>query len=56
MMKAKFGEALRSKTETAQFNEALCKVLAHNICCVIQSMHELGITPTFWHEAQLATA
>ena len=47
MIKAKFGERLRCKTERAQFNEALCKVLAHNLCCVIQSMYELGIEPTF---------
>jgi transposase len=47
MVKAKFGSALRSKTDTALVNELLCKVLCHNICCVIQSMHELGITPTF---------
>ena len=53
MIKAKFGEALRSKTDVAQFNEALCKVLAHNICCVIQSMHELGITADF-RQAQTA--
>lgn len=45
-MKRKFGEKLRSKTETAQINEALCKVLAHNLCCLIQSMYELGIEPT----------
>jgi len=38
----------RSKTETAQVNEALCKVLAHNICCLIQSMYELNIKPDFW--------
>src|SRR5262249_6145248 len=37
MIKAKFGGALRSKTFTAQANEALCKVLAHNLCCLIQS-------------------
>jgi transposase len=47
MIKAKFGSALRSKTDTALVNELLCKVLCHNICCVIQSMHELGITPEF---------
>jgi DDE family transposase/SWIM zinc finger len=47
MMKRKFGDALRSKTATAQCNEALLKVLCHNICCVIQSMHELGISPEF---------
>jgi transposase len=47
MIKAKFGERLRCKTETAQINEALCKVLCHNLCCVIQSMYELGVAPTF---------
>lgn len=47
MIKAKFGERLRSKTETAQVNEALCKVPCHNLCVVIQSMYELGIDPTF---------
>ena len=51
MIKAKFGDRLRSKTRTAQINEALCKVLAHNLCCVIQSIYELGIEPTFWEEA-----
>ena len=47
MLKAKFGERLRCKTQTAQINEALCKVLAHNLCCVIQSMYELGIDACF---------
>lgn len=51
MIKAKFGDRLRSKTKTAQINEALCKVLAHNLCCLIQSIYELGIEPTFWEEA-----
>jgi len=50
MIKAKFGDSLRSKTKTAQINEALCKILAHNICCVIQSMFELNIKPQFWNE------
>jgi hypothetical protein len=44
-MKAKFGTSMRSKTETAQMNELLCKVLCHNICVLIQSMYELGIEP-----------
>jgi transposase len=47
MMKAKFGDAVRSKTDVAMKNEALCKVLCHNICCVIQSIYELGIDPAF---------
>jgi hypothetical protein len=41
---------VRSRTERAQFNEVLCKVLCHNICCLIQSMYELDITPEFWAE------
>jgi transposase len=51
MIKSKFGDSLRSKTKTAQINEALCKVLAHNICCLIQSMYELNIKPEFWEAA-----
>jgi transposase len=35
MIKGKFGERLKSKTEKAQINELLCKVLCHNLCCVI---------------------
>ena len=51
MIKAKFGQRLRSKSLTAQINEALCKVLCHNLCVVIQSMHELNITPEFSNAA-----
>jgi transposase len=47
MIKAKFGQRLRSKSKTAQINEALCKVLCHNLCVVIQSVHELGIETDF---------
>jgi transposase len=55
MIKSKFGERLRSKTRIAQTNELLCKVLAHNLCCVIQSMYELGLPVDFCaslHDAQ----
>lgn len=55
MIKAKFGERIRSKTETAQINEALCKVLAHNLCCLIQSIYELGIEATFEAKPQPAS-
>ena len=48
MIKAKFGDKLRSKIKTAQINEALCKVLCHNICCLIQAMYELNLKPKFW--------
>ena len=49
MIKAKFGGAVRSKTPTAQVNEVLCKILCHNICCLIQSIFELGLEPAFWN-------
>jgi transposase len=48
MLKAKFGEVVRAKLPVAQVNEVLCKVLCHNICCLIQSLYELGLEPTFW--------
>jgi transposase len=47
MIKTKFRDNLRSKTKTAQVNELLCKVLCHNICCVIQEVNELGIKSEF---------
>ena len=48
MIKAKFRDHVRSKTDVAMRNEALCKILCHNICVLIQEMYELGIEPTFW--------
>ena len=43
MIKRKFGPSLRSKSEVGQRNEVLCKVIAHNLCCLISAMHELGM-------------
>jgi len=51
MIKSRLGERLKSKTETAQVNEALRKVLCHNLCVVIQSMYELNVTLEFISEA-----
>lgn len=47
MIKGKFGSALRSKSDTGQINEALCKVLAHNICVLVQAIHTFNIEPLF---------
>ena len=52
MIKSKFGPAVKSKSPTAQVNEVLCKVLAHNICVLIQSFYELGIESIFCTESQ----
>ena len=51
MIKTKFGDAVRSKTDTAMKNEAPCKVLCHNLCCLISAFYELGIGATFWQPA-----
>jgi transposase len=53
MIKAKFRDHVRSKTDVAMTNEVLCKILCHNICCLIQAMYELGIEPTFWESDSL---
>lgn len=54
MIKAKFRDHVRSKTDVAMVNEVLCKIICHNICCLIQETHELGITATFWAETSPA--
>ncbi len=50
MVKAKFRDHVRSKTDVAMKNEVLCKFLCHNICVCIQSQCELGIEPVFWED------
>ncbi len=55
MLKAKFGDSVRSKTDTAMKNEVLAKIVCHNICCLISAMYELGIDPVFWGSEQLAS-
>jgi hypothetical protein len=51
-VKRKFGDHVRSRTDTAMVNEALCKLLCHNLTEVIQSQVELGIEATFWPETK----
>lgn len=51
MMKAKFGDCVRSKLDVAMKNEVLCKCLCHNICCLIQATYELDLEPVFWAAA-----
>jgi transposase len=48
MVKAKFRDHVRSKTDISMRNEVYCKFLCHNICCLIQAQCELGIEPVFW--------
>jgi transposase len=48
MLKAKFRDHVRSRSEVAMKNEVLCKFLCHNICVVNKSHIDLGITAAFW--------
>ncbi len=50
MVKSKFGDSVRSKEWVSQMNEVLLKILCHNICVVIQEMHELGIKPQILYQ------
>ena len=50
MVKAKFRDHVRSKTDAAMKNEVLCKFICHNLCVLIQSQCELGIEPVFWQD------
>ena len=47
MIKRKFGSSVRGKSDVAQVNEVLAKVLCHNICVLILATRELGVEPLF---------
>jgi transposase len=51
-VKRKFGDAVANKTDTAMVNEVLCKLLCHNLTCLIQEQETLGITPVFWKDEE----
>jgi len=51
-IKRKFGDSVMSRTDTAMANEVLCKVLCHNLTCLIQEQETLGIVPVFWRDEE----
>jgi hypothetical protein len=54
MIKAKFGDSVRSKCDVAMKNEVLAKIVCHNICCLISAIHELGLDPVSWAGSTVA--
>jgi transposase len=56
MIKTKFRDNVRSKTEVAANNEVLCKIVCHNIVVLIHEMYELGIEPEFYAAQKLPSA
>jgi transposase len=58
-VKRVFGHSVRSKNETAMTNEVLCKLVCHNLACLVHAQCELGIESEFWPDSpqlQLAHA
>ena len=47
MWKTSFGDSLRSKTEIAMKNELYCKLICHNLSCLIKATYELGLGAEF---------
>jgi hypothetical protein len=44
-----------SRSADGSINKAMCKVLCDNVCCLIQSTHELVIEAKFWRQEPEAT-
>lgn len=47
MIRACLGTNLRSTSTVAQYNEAICKVICHNLRVLCRAMHEEDISPNF---------
>jgi hypothetical protein len=48
MIKRKFGDSVRSRSDAGMRNEVMLKLLCHNLVVLIHEIHELGIDPVFW--------
>jgi transposase len=53
MMKRNFGEYLWSRRYTAQVNEALCKVICHNLSVINNCIFQMELAPHFWSGKKL---
>jgi hypothetical protein len=54
-IKRKFGDSVMSKNDAAMINEVLCKILCHNLTCLVQEQETLGIVPVFWKDEEKET-
>jgi hypothetical protein len=52
-IKRVFGDFVRSKGDVAMRNEVLCKIICHNIVCLVHSMYELEINVNFGSEPEI---
>lgn len=51
-IKRKLGADVVSKNPVAMTNEVLCKIICHNLTCLIQEQEHLGIVPVFWKDEE----
>jgi transposase len=49
-IKRKHGDAVMNRSDVGMANEVLCKILCHNLTCLIQEQETLGIVPVFWKD------
>jgi hypothetical protein len=42
-----------SKADSAEKHSIHMQGLCHNICCLVQAIHKLGVEPTFGSDAEL---
>lgn len=47
MIKRKFGDCVSAKNDLTVLNETLAKFVCHNLSCLIHTMEEFGIDPSF---------
>jgi transposase len=52
MVKGKFRDHVRAKTDTGMVNEVLAKFVCHNVCCLIHALFELSVESKFWGNGQ----
>jgi transposase len=55
-IKRVLGANVKAKSPEGQFAEVYLNVLCHNIRVLVQSMHELGVTPQFWSQPSAGAA
>src|SRR4029077_13030771 len=53
-IKRKFGDSVMPRSDAGMVNEVLCKILCHNLTCLIQEQETLGIAPVFWPKEEPA--
>jgi transposase len=50
MIKQKFNSDLMTKNDLANVNEIFCKLISHNLCCLIHAFYEFNLERTLWTE------